>query len=393
MAASLLLAACGADVAEVEGGEGTLAFSRVSTGLAHTCALAQTGSIYCWGSDETGQLGSRESMPSAIPVRANSGQRFVDLSAGALHNCALDGTGELYCWGNNNHGQLGNGTTVTLIEPVPMLSGLRFTQVASGWMHTCALSAGGVAYCWGLGGQGQLGTGRYQSELRPAPVGGALRFAQLSAGAHHTCGIALDKRVFCWGQNSHGQLGTNNLENSALPVQVIAAATSPGELQRIDAEKVAAGETHTCAMVVQRTLYCWGSSVYGELGNSYTAGAGQPGSMKPVRVGDLTVPLDVTAGAGFSCTATDGNRTYCWGRGFEGQLGNGQTRNWPNPQMVSDGVKVSPVIFRQVDASAGTHACAVTEKGAVYCWGRGETGQLGNGSTTFTTSAMRISVR
>jgi alpha-tubulin suppressor-like RCC1 family protein len=381
--AALVLQGCTDPVTEPEEGQGTLRFTRITTGVEHSCALAQTGSVYCWGSDRTGQLGTRATGDSPIPVRVESNARFVDVSAGSQHTCAVDVTGALYCWGNNNWGQLGNGSTVTLVEPFVSPTELRFTQVSGGSLHTCALTAAGVAYCWGGGGQGQLGTGRQESELRPAAVSTTLRFAKISAGGYHTCAITVTRQVFCWGQNSAGQLGNGSLLNSAVPVPV---AVSP-------AKDVTAGAFHSCMVDESGAPYCWGSSEYGELGTSFVTPAGSPGALSPSRVAFIADAVTISAGAGFTCTTSTTGSASCWGRGFEGQLGTGQTRNWPTPQSVTQGARSHPLSFTRVSASPGTHACGLVTLDAVYCWGRGDRGQLGNSITAFTSSAMRVSTQ
>ena len=377
---TLMVIGCG-ETAGPELGTGN-EFIAVSAGARHTCALTRQGAAYCWGSDAAAQLGTRQAANSLVPVKAETDAAFVTLSSGADHSCALDSSGQLYCWGNNSYGQLGNGTTVTLNIPVILVTNLRFAAVSSGWRHTCAITSAGDAYCWGAGGQGQLGSGRYVNENRPTLVVGGLKYAAISAGAFHTCGLTLTGLALCWGQNTTGQLGDGTLENRSVPTSVSGAPAY---------RSISAGVSHTCSVGSENTGYCWGSSDYGELGNSSTQ-PGIPGSLIPsVVFGQLAFRI-IQAGNGFSCGVESGGRGLCWGRGLEGQLGNGQVRNWNTPQPVSQGEAGLPS-FEAMSPGAATHACGLTVVGSVYCWGRGDLGQLGNTITSFTAHAMRVAVQ
>ena len=375
---SVVLAACSSDAAGPN--LDSAGFIAVSAGAAHTCAAITRGTIYCFGSDHSSQLGNRARADQTTPVAAESNAAFIALSAGADHTCALDSGGEVYCWGNNNYGQLGNGTTVTLDVPVVLNTAQRFSAVAVGGYHSCALTGAGEAYCWGAGGQGQLGDGQARSSLTPVRVAGSVRFSMISGGAFHTCGLALDGRAFCWGQNNYGQLGADHLENRGAPVAVA---------DNLTYRAISAGETHTCGVTSGGQGYCWGSSLYGELGTTFTQPSG-PGTLRPSAVFGGYTFRNISAGLNFSCAIKVDGAAMCWGRGLEGQIGNGHVRSWSTPQPVSDGqIKTGPFQFSAISAGH-THACGVTTAGALYCWGRGESGQLGNNETAFSPLAIRV---
>jgi alpha-tubulin suppressor-like RCC1 family protein len=374
----MLVAACSSDAAGPD--LDSSGFIAVGVGDAHTCAAITRGSIYCFGSDQSSQLGNRAKGDHPSPVAAEASAAFVSLSARAQHTCALDSSGQVYCWGNNNYGQLGNGTTVTLDVPVVMSTALRFASVAAGSYHTCAVTSAGETYCWGAGGQGQLGDGRARSSLTPVRVAGSVRFSVVSAGAYHTCGLALDGKAYCWGQNDYGQLGANNLENASAPVAVADGLTY---------RAISAGATHSCAVTTSGQGYCWGSSLYGEVGNTNTEPSG-PAELRPAAVYGGYGFTSISAGANFTCAVTTSGAPLCWGRGLEGQIGNGHVRNWSTPQAVSDGqFKAGPFLFSTI-SSGRTHACGVTTAGALYCWGSGQSGQLGNSTTAFSPLAIRV---
>ena len=375
---AVVLAACSSDSAGPN--IDSMGFSVVGAGYEHTCAVVTSGTIYCFGSDHSSQLGNRAVADRTTPVAAESNASFVAVSAGAQHSCAIENGGQVYCWGNNNYGQLGNGSTFTIDVPLVVNSALRFTAVTAGAYHSCAVTGTGEAYCWGAGGQGQLGDGQNRSSLIPVRVAGSARFSAIAGGAFHTCALTTDGRAFCWGQNNYGQLGADHLENRAAPVPVA---------DNLIFRSISAGETHTCGVTAGGQGYCWGSSLYGELGTTFTQPSG-PAALRPSAVFGGYQFKGISAGANFTCAITADGAAMCWGRGLEGQIGNGHVRNWSTPQPVSDGqIKTGPFQFSAISAGR-THACGVTLAGALYCWGRGESGQLGNSETAFSPLAIRV---
>jgi hypothetical protein len=205
-------------------------FTQITTSGSgrHTCGLAASGAAYCWGANESGQLGTTATSPG-VPTPVEGGLIFERLSAGADHTCGIIESGAAYCWGNNHSAQLGNGDCCDdpqhpSIHPLPeaVVGGLSFIALTGGTHYTCGLVAGGAAHCWGLNLDGQLGNGSDfpSSAPSPTPVAGGLSFTQISAGAGMTCGTATDERAYCWGSNSGGQLGDGTTTDQTSPVRV-----------------------------------------------------------------------------------------------------------------------------------------------------------------------------
>jgi alpha-tubulin suppressor-like RCC1 family protein len=207
---------------------------------------------------------------------------IIGISA-ADHTCAITSSGALYCWGKNTNGQLGDGTTIHRLTPVPV-SGLNagVQMTATGWGHTCALATGGTLQCWGLNDQGQLGTGETVARFAPTtiPFPGPTIQA-IAAGSLHTCALTLSGTVFCWGRNSEGQVGDGTTANRLTPVQV---GGLPGR-----AIMIASGAYHTCALLEDRTGYCWGQNTYGEVGDGTTTNRATP-----VRIASLSGVTQLT---------------------------------------------------------------------------------------------------
>jgi alpha-tubulin suppressor-like RCC1 family protein len=149
---------------------GGLKFKSISSGGFHTCGLTSRGVAYCWGLnrngglvDGTGQLGDGTTTDSGVngPQPVIGGLTFSNLVAGDYHTCGLTARGVAYCWGFNESGELGDGTTTDsgVNGPQPVIGGLKFKSISSGLAHTCGLTVRRTAYCWGFNQDGQLGDG------------------------------------------------------------------------------------------------------------------------------------------------------------------------------------------------------------------------------------------
>jgi alpha-tubulin suppressor-like RCC1 family protein len=382
MLVALLLAACESHVVDPVMEEG--GFLSMAAGAEHTCALAFGGSVWCWGSNRSGQLGSVLESTSATPVRARSSTRFVAVAAGGRHSCALDAEGRLYCWGANQRGQLGNLSRINQSEPVGIAPAMRFAHVSAGWFHTCALTRDGLVYCWGAAGQSQTGGIPGDDVLEPSLVS-ATPFATVSAGGFHTCALDLQGRAYCWGANHVGQLGDGGTTNSGVPRAVVGSAVY---------RSVASGFTHTCAVRDDLTPVCWGSSDYGEIGAGGVAAAGMAGATEPVPVYGGYRAVSIAAGYYTSCLIAENAWGWCWGRGDDGQLGTGSTWDSWTPQYVTAGIVAGTMTGVNIDfvmMDMGLqHACGLTSARVIFCWGRGPDGQLGAGPLKYSPLPVRV---
>jgi alpha-tubulin suppressor-like RCC1 family protein len=294
---------------------------------------------------------------------------LASVSAGHVHTCRVTAEGEAYCWGDGEEGELGNGTAADKLVPTLVSGGLTFASVSVGltiWYdhHTCGVTTAGEAYCWGTGEKGQLGNGSTEGQWVPTPVSGGLRFTRVSAGGEHTCGVTTAGEAYCWGNGDKGQLGNGTTDNKPVPTPVAEGLTFAS---------VSAGEDFTCGLTTAGKAYCWGAGLFYRLGNGSTDDRYVP---TPVS-GGLTFDLVSSGEVYHACGVTTGGEAYCWGSGTAGKLGDGSTspHNQPFPLLVSGGLT-----FSTVDAGF-FHTCGVTTGGQAYCWGRGDQGRLGHGST------------
>jgi alpha-tubulin suppressor-like RCC1 family protein len=246
-----------------------LKFTRIDAGAEHTCALTAPGAAYCWGSNSLGQLGigAADFDPHSVPIAVTGNITFQQVAAGGAfigHTCGLDTNGQAYCWGDNQSGQLGIGTADfdPHSVPVPVSGGLTFAAVTAGLdLHSCGFTALGVAYCWGRNTFGALGNRSRKDSAVPVAVAGNLSFDQLIAGGFfgHTCGFIGSGAAFCWGHNERGQVGDGTTRNRFVPTAVL------GGLAFLSID---AGLQHTCGRASTGTVYCWGASGAGQLGNN-----------------------------------------------------------------------------------------------------------------------------
>ncbi|MEJ5207660.1 hypothetical protein [Denitratimonas sp. CY0512] len=343
----------------------------VAAGLAHSCAVTGAGAVYCWGSNEYGQLGDGSSMDRVTPVQVtglDSGMQAV--SVGRDHSCALSQGGAVWCWGRNSFGQLGDGTAVQRLSPVPvsnLSSGVQ--AIAVGGSFSCALNASGGVLCWGANSFGSLGDGSTNNRAVPGLVWGmGSGMRAISTGQAHACAIATSNGgLKCWGYNAGGQLGIGNTESQATPVNVSGLASGVAT--------VATGVLHTCATLEGGwAAKCWGNNFLGQLGDGSNTNR-----LLPVDVVGLGSGVAAMAAGHYHSCARSGDGTVrCWGTHYNGQLGVGtetysQTTAGPVPGLA--GVTALAV--------GDYHGCAIVAGGALHCWGANSRGQTGIGDVSW----------
>ena len=364
----------------------------ITTGAFHTCVLTSSGGMKCWGNNSYGRLGDGTTTSRSTPVDVTgltSGVLAIAARPSSIHTCALTPPGGVKCWGSNNRGQLGDGTTTPRLTPVDV-SGLTsgVTAISAGHFHTCALTSSGGVKCWGYNQWGQLGSPAPTDSYLPVDVSGLSSVTAISAGWDATCALTSQGGVQCWGRNDVGQLGNNTTIDSSTPVDV--SGLSSG------VTAISVGNKQACALTSLGGVKCWGTNSVGQLGNGTTTN-----SPTPVDVSGLTSGVSaVSAGGGHTCAVTTSGGANCWGNNNTGQLGNGAV---VNPEMCTvPGYSTAPCSTTPVDVSglaSGVSAistglgftCAVTTAGGAKCWGSNSDGQLGDGTTTNSSTPVGVS--
>jgi alpha-tubulin suppressor-like RCC1 family protein len=364
-------------------------YQSVAAGGSHTCGLALDGQIVCWGNNKFGQLGGSVLTPTMTPMptrtkpAATQGpvetptsdpniQHIVtSIAAGRSHTCAVTAAGGVRCWGRNEHGELGDGTVTDSNVPVEV-TGLRqgVKSVAVGWGHSCALTAAGGVQCWGYNKNGELGNNANVNSTHPVDVSGLQSgVVSIEAGDDHTCAVLAGGNLACWGYNEYGQLGDGTTDNRNVPVLV--------NLSTSGARAAALGWGHTCVLLSNGGVKCWGNNEFGQAGD----GSDVQNRSSPVSVKGLTGGVAaISADGGHTCALTEDNRVLCWGNNKYGQLGDGTAEVRKTP------VVAAGLMFRVRTIAAGWNStCAVGGAGEMACWGWNYYGQLGNGVRTTST--------
>ncbi|HXK18886.1 MAG TPA: hypothetical protein VNG33_13840 [Polyangiaceae bacterium] len=331
--------------------------AQLATGLFHVCALGVLGDVKCWGAGDHGALGygstaalgdneAPRSLP-AVEVADDASEHVAQIVAGGYHTCVLFTSGTVKCWGENSDGQLGYGdvlqTRGSSIVPasfgtveVSASATVTALSLCAGEKHTCALLSDGSVKCWGSNARGQLGYGnaaRVGAKLAPADVApvslsNQLKATQLACGANHTCAVLSDGTVQCWGENADGQLGLGNVAiigDDEKPDSV--GSISLGLASGVMVKQIVAGHSHTCILTSDQTVRCWGVST--ALGIGTTANVGDtepPSSVSAVRLvgaNETARPVRLSAGSFHTCALFDSGTTKCWGRSDFGELGQG----------------------------------------------------------------------
>jgi alpha-tubulin suppressor-like RCC1 family protein len=393
--------------------------ARVAAGNAHTCAIVAGGKVKCWGRNVGGQLGVGDTTDRGkAPGQMGANLPFTDLGPGAVatalgagfgHTCALLDDGRVKCWGSNGFGQLGlddtqnrGPTPATMGAALPAVAlGASAKALSVGAYHACVILIDGRVKCWGLNTYGQLGVGDKKDRGNGALAMASLPFVDLGAGrtaraivagTQTSCAILDDDTLKCWGFNFDGELGIGTADDRG---------DAPGEmgdqLPRVDlgagrtVKSVAIGGLHTCALLDDGRVKCWGQGSSGALGY----GDPDPRGAKPSDMGAALPAVDlgpgrtarlVSATSGSSCAILDDASVKCWGRNDRGQLGQGDaaSRGTGNGEMGAALLPIALAPGRTAVALAPaeeSHLCAILDDGALQCWGANEAGQLGLGDT------------
>jgi len=304
---------------------------------------------------------------------------IVSISAFENFSCALTGTGAAYCWGNNSSGQLGmggrtKGNRAKKATPQAVAGGFTFAALSVGdsYLHACGVTALGDSYCWGGNRSGELGDGSFDQSSGPVEVSGSHSFRSLTTNWENTCGVTTSSAGYCWGGNSAGDLGNGTIGgDEPAPGPVVGGLVF---------DVVSTGTIHTCGVTTTEEAYCWGWNSDGQLGvptaQTTEMCFNDPWcSSVPVQVSEpASGPVnwaDIGAVDAHSCGLTTDGAVYCWGSGSTGFLGNGSETSSDVPIKVR-----GRHIF--VSLSMGEqHTCALKAGGDIYCWGYNNYGQLG----------------
>ena len=419
--ASVLMLFCVSIVrADVGGGSTSISRERIgylSAGDTHTCVVLVDNSVKCFGLGNEGQLGNEStsnigdgfgaSVASSLAISLGLGRSARAIATGTSHSCALLDNMTVKCWGYGAVGAIGSGSTASrgdgagemgdALSAVDLGSGRTATMIAVGSNHSCALLDNATVKCWGRSASGQLGyndtvtrgdgVGEMGNALPAISFAAGRTATAIAAGANHTCALLDNARVVCWGDNAYGQLGQGSMDNIGDGIGPTIAATPSIDFGTgRTAVAISAGDLHTCALLDNATVKCWGSAGNGRLGTGDTNDLGDdPGEMGdvllPINLGTGVSAIAVAAGGSHTCVLLNTAAVKCFGNGADGRLGYGSQNNVGDlPNQMGDALAtVSLGTGRTVLAvSAGlAHTCAMLDDASVKCWGNGGSGRRG----------------
>lgn len=357
---------------------------RIAVGSEFTCAIKSDDTVWCWGRNDQGQLGSSAHMvlsESLTPVQTSAlggGRVPIKIVAGTEHACVLATDGSVWCWGNNGQGQLA-GSIGNKTDPTQVSLGGTATLIAAGGANTCAVLTDNSLKCWGQNNVGQLGIGSADGTAHYTPtsvssIPSSFSVASIDIGSGSICASSAANEVWCWGKNNYGQLGTG---------ATAASVSTPGRTLSLGglASSIAAGTDHSCA-VVGAGLMCFGRNNYGQIGQALATTS----DATPRAVTISGSVATVTAGDTHTCIKLSTGAVQCFGRNNNSQLGR-------TGAGASDSVAaaVQGLPSGAVDVVAGgSHTCAMTPTGDVKCWGNNSFGQLGDNTQNNSDTAIAV---
>jgi alpha-tubulin suppressor-like RCC1 family protein len=322
----------------------------VEGGRSSTAAIKTDGTLWNWGRNNYGQLGDNTVTTRSSPVQTIAvGTNWKLVSAGLYYSAAIKTDGTLWTWGFNANGRLGTSDTTNRSSPVQTIaSGTNWKTLSCGSNHMAAIKTDGTLWLWGYGFDGQLGQNVAQSVSSPIQtIAAGTNWSQVNCGSTNTAAIKTDGTLWVWGGNAYGQLGNQGSTaiNQSSPVQTISAGTNW--------KVVACGYNHMQAIKTDGTLWTWGGNTYGQLGTNNTLSKSSP--VQTVSGG--TNWKLVSSGFYYTAaTKTDGT-LWTWGYNNYGQLGTDDTinRSTPGQTIIADGT-----YWRLVVAS-NYHAVGITD--------------------------------
>ncbi|MFN3202882.1 MAG: fibrinogen-related protein [Bradymonadia bacterium] len=394
-----------------------------ATSNHHMCAISDAGAVVCWGNNSNGQLGQGHTnhigdvageTSLLQPIDLGTGRTALQVVQASAHTCALLDDGSVKCWGSNSGGRLGIGTSVGPVgdaagemgdnlPTVNLGTGRTATFLTVGSAHTCAVLDNGRVKCWGSSSRGQLGyeitSGRGSV---PEHMGDNLPYVdlgtnaqgqphtatRLGSGDEHTCAVLEDGQVKCWGYNSTGQLGHGDTTQRGDHANEMGDNLPYTDLGNgVVAVALTAGQRHSCALLDDGGVKCWGYNSNGELGQEDNVQRGDgPNEMgdnlSPIDLGTGVTAVRVVSGDHHNCALTNTGGTKCWGWGHYGQTGTGTWGTGDGVNEMGDNLSYISLGGGSLQSiGSGLHTtCVIFTGGGLKCWGYSTSGVLGIGA-------------
>ena len=338
----------------------------VATGRNHALYLADDGTVWAWGDNTNGQLGTGDTSPRYEPVQVAGLSNIIQVSAGYSYSAALRGDGTVFAWGDNGYAQMGSGAAgANQLTPyaVPLAN---IKAISAGAFTLFALRTDGNLFGWGYNGQGQSGTGVAGGLITsPTVVTGGKLWRSVCGGWLHAMAIRDNGELWVWGNNQEGNFGNGASGTiSATPIQVAALS---------NVMSMGAGYFHSLAITANGSFYAWGYNLNGQLGVGDTTNR-----LSPTSVG-VSVGIRPVVGNTCSMVLRSNGFISLWGDNAKGQI-----------RLAPGGNRLTPyspgVTIRTASTGCGDFFIAINGDGTVVAWGDNSSGQLGIGATSAATS-------
>jgi YD repeat-containing protein len=299
-------------------------WKQVSCGYQHTAAIKTDGTLWTWGYNGYGALGDGTTTSRSSPgTTAGGGTNWKQVAGGSYHTAAIKTDGTLWTWGYNTKGQLGSGTTSNRSSPVTVVGGgTNWKQVAcSQYYHTAAIKTDGTLWTWGYNGYGQLGDGTATDRSSPGTTaGGGTNWKQVACGRQQIAAIKTDGTLWSWGYNGNGQLGDGTTSHRSSPGTTAGGGTNW--------KQVACGLSHMAAIKTDGTLWSCGYNGKGALGDGTISNRSSPGTTAGGGTNWKQVSCD---GDRYTAAIKTDGTLWTWGYNLYGELGTNNTSSYSSP--------------------------------------------------------------
>lgn len=353
-------------------------WQKVVCGGEFTVALRSDSSLWAWGFNGNGQLGTGNLTTQQIPVQIGADHNWKEIVAGGLHCLAIKTDASLWAWGLNGNGQLGNASNTNSSIPVQIGTATNWKKISAGQVYSAAIKTDGTLWCWGQNYYGQLGDNTTTDKNTPVQVGSQTNWKDVSCGGLHTLAIKTNGTLWAWGFNGDGQLGDSSLINISIPKQI---GTDTNWV------KVSGGFEFSLGLKSDGSIWAWGFNGAGQLGIGANVKSSIPTTeIIPVQIGSDMDWKTISAGASFAFAIKNDSTLWGWGFNYYGQLGNGNTTQQDFPQRIGTDKNWKDIAaatgFMYNSSVYGLHSSGLKYQNTAVCAaGANYIGQLGNGTT------------